>query len=164
MDKSEIVDNSWKLLIVDDEEQVHAVTQMVLDDLKFDGRGIHIFSSFSGADAKNLIQEHSDIAVILLDVVMEQDNSGLEFVEYVRDVLKNRFVRIILRTGQPGQAPERKVVSNYDINHYIEKTEATDERLITLITSALGVYRDMKKATTGQDDPNGRFGAMALNW
>ena len=131
----------WKILIVDDEEEVHAVTKLALSDFEFAGRGLLLLSAYSAAEAERMLSLHVDIALILLDVVMETEDSGLELVRHVRDVLSNRFVRIVLRTGQPGQAPERRVVTEYDINDYKEKTELTSQKLFTTVYTALSAYR-----------------------
>ncbi|MEW5723276.1 MAG: DUF3369 domain-containing protein [Thermodesulfobacteriota bacterium] len=145
LDESRWADqNAWKLLIVDDEAEVHNVTRMVLEDLVLEGRGLEFLNAFSGQQAKEVLEQHRDTAVILLDVVMETDNSGLELVRYIRDELKNTFVRIILRTGHPGQAPERKVTIEYDINDYKEKAELTSQKLLTTVIAALRSYRDLK--------------------
>lgn len=135
----------WKIVIADDEEEVHAVTRMVLDNFTFEGRGLELFSAYSGSDTKKLLHQHPDTAVLLLDVVMEEDTTGLEVVKYIREELENRFVRIILRTGQPGQAPERQVTMEYDINDYKEKTELTAQKLFTTIIGLLRAYRDLRK-------------------
>ncbi len=134
----------WKVLIADDEEEVHAVTRMVLDKFSFEGRKLKLFSAYSGQETKRLLQQHPDIAVLLLDVVMEEDTTGLEVVRYIREELQNHFVRIVLRTGQPGQAPERQVTMEYDINDYKEKTELTAQKLFTTITGLLRAYRDLR--------------------
>ena len=133
----------WKLLVVDDEEEVHHVTHMVLADYRFEGRGVDFIGARSGAEAKELMGRHPDAAVVLLDVVMETDHAGLEVARYIREELKNRFVRIILRTGHPGQAPERKVILEFDINDYKQKSELTSQKLFTAVTSALRSYRDL---------------------
>lgn len=135
--------NHWKLLIVDDEASVHAVTKLALQNFKFSGYGLTFLSAYSAAEAKQLLQEHADIAMILLDVVMETDDAGLEVARFIREDLKNPFVRIILRTGQAGQAPEEKVVLEYDINDYKEKTELTARKLFTTVVSSLRAYRDL---------------------
>lgn len=134
---------SWRVLIVDDEQEIHQITKMVLSDFEFDGRGIEFLSAFSEKEAKQILQDNQDLALVLLDVVMEKDNSGLNIVEYIRDHLKNQTIRIILRTGQPGQAPEKKVILNYDINDYKEKTELTTQKLFTTMVTALRAYRDL---------------------
>ena len=134
----------WKILIADDEEEVHAVTRMVLDNFIFEGQGIELLSAYSGKETMQILQEHSDVAVLLLDVVMENDTTGLEVVRYIRDELQNNFVRIILRTGQPGQAPERQVTMEYDINDYKEKTELTAQKLFTTVIGLLRAYRDLR--------------------
>jgi len=131
----------WKILVVDDDPEVHAVTKLALSGFSFAGRGLELLYAYSGKEAQALLRDNPNIAVVLLDVVMEEDHAGLSVVRYIREVLGNRFVRIILRTGQPGEAPERQVVQEYDINDYKEKTELTAQKLFTCIFTALGTYR-----------------------
>ncbi|MEN8256997.1 MAG: DUF3369 domain-containing protein [Thermodesulfobacteriota bacterium] len=133
----------WKVLVVDDEEEVHTITTLVLRQFRYDGSPLKFLHAYNGEEAKKLITENPDIAVILLDVVMEKEDAGLEVVEYVRKDLRNSFVRIILRTGQPGQAPEEKIIVDYDINDYKEKTELSSQKLFTMMLSSLRTYRHM---------------------
>ncbi|KRT54071.1 HD domain-containing phosphohydrolase [endosymbiont of Ridgeia piscesae] len=133
----------WKVLIVDDERGVHDVTLLALRDFRFHQRRLEFLHAYSAADARALLDEHPDTAVILLDVVMEADDAGLALVSHIREQLGNRFVRIILRTGQPGQAPEARVVEQYDINDYKEKTELTAQKLTTSLYAALRSYHDI---------------------
>jgi len=137
------LNGSWKILIVDDEPEVHAVTKLALSDFTFQGKNLEFLSAYSGVDAKKLIEQHPDTAIVLLDVVMETDDAGLLVARYIREQLRNEQVRIILRTGQPGQAPERQVIVNYDINDYKSKTELTAQKLFTVIMSSLRSYRDI---------------------
>ncbi|MBF0182992.1 MAG: DUF3369 domain-containing protein [Magnetococcales bacterium] len=134
----------WKVMVIDDDNDVHSLTHMVLREFTFEGRKLEFLFGHSGQDAKRLMEEHPDTAVLLLDVVMEREEAGLEAVEYIRNTLGNRFVRIILRTGQPGRAPEQRVITSYDINDYKEKTELTSQKLMTAVTAALRAYRDLK--------------------
>ena len=133
----------WKVLIVDDEPEVHAVTKLALNDFQFQNKRLEFMSAYSGAEARTLLSEQPDIAIVLLDVVMETDDAGLQVARYIREQLQNQFVRIILRTGQPGQAPERQVIVDYDINDYKSKTELTAQKLFTVIMSSLRSYRDI---------------------
>jgi response regulator RpfG family c-di-GMP phosphodiesterase len=135
---------AWKLLIVDDEEEVHVITRMVMEGLTFSGRGLSLMSAYSASQARVILREQPDIAVILLDVVMETGQSGLDLVEFIRTELGNRMVRIILRTGQPGQAPEREVITRYDINDYKHKTELTAQKLFSAVTTAIRSYHDLR--------------------
>ncbi|HIJ85269.1 MAG: response regulator receiver modulated metal dependent phosphohydrolase [Magnetococcales bacterium] len=135
--------SAWKVLVIDDDRSVHEITSMVLRRFSFEDRGLELVSGYSGKDAQLLMREHPDTAVILLDVVMESEQAGLDVVRYVRDALKNQKVRIILRTGQPGYAPELEVITGYDINDYREKTELTQDKLITAIITALRSFRDL---------------------
>jgi response regulator RpfG family c-di-GMP phosphodiesterase len=136
--------DKWKLLVADDDQEVHSLTRLVLSGFTFEGRGIEFMSAYSGVETVELIRHNPDTALILLDVVMEQDDAGLQAVRRIRDEVGNHFVRIILRTGQPGQAPEQDVVSSYDINDYKAKTELTAQKLYTTVTAALRAYRDIR--------------------
>jgi response regulator RpfG family c-di-GMP phosphodiesterase len=133
----------WKVLIVDDEPEVHNVTKLVLGSFRFEGRPLQFLAAHSGAQARELIRQHPDVAVMLLDVVMETDQAGLDVVRFVREELGNHFVRIVLRTGQPGQAPEHEVITSYDINDYKDKTELTAQKLATTMFASLRAYRDI---------------------
>ncbi len=133
----------WKMLIVDDEPEVHSITKLVLSDFAYKGRPAQFISAHSAAEARAILARESDIAIILLDVVMETEDAGLKLVHHIREELKNRHVRIILRTGQPGQAPERAVILDYDINDYKAKTQLTAQQLFTTTVAALRSYEDI---------------------
>lgn len=133
----------WYVLIVDDEPGVHDVTRLVLANFRFEARPLAFLHAYSGSQARDILAERDDIAVVLLDVVMESEHAGLELVRYIREERKNRFVRIVLRTGQPGQAPEQEVIANYDINDYKDKTELTAQKLYTTMYATLRAYRDV---------------------
>ncbi len=135
---------AWKVAIIDDDQAVHDGTRFALYDYSLNGEGIELVSAYSAAEGRELLKAHPDVAVILLDVVMETDRAGLEFVNYIRRELKNEAVRIILRTGEPGQAPERKVIVDYDINDYKAKTELTADKLFTSLTAALRSHMQLR--------------------
>jgi serine phosphatase RsbU (regulator of sigma subunit)/CheY-like chemotaxis protein len=136
-------EGTWKVMIVDDEIDVHKVTQLVLSGFSFDGKSIEFIDCYSAGDARDALRRNPDVAIVILDVVMEEMDSGLRLVEFIRDELNNKYVRIILRTGQPGQAPERQVILQYNISDYKSKIELTSEKLLTSVISCLRSYIDM---------------------
>lgn len=140
----------WKLLLVDDDEDVILVSEMALQGAEFEGHPLEILSARSASQARSLIQDHPDLALILIDVVMEHDQAGLDLVQWIREEHKNSHVRLILRTGQPGQAPEEEVIQKYEINDYKHKTDLTAIRLKTTAFSALRGYRDIKTIASHQ--------------
>ncbi|MAZ66294.1 MAG: hypothetical protein CMF25_04225 [Kangiellaceae bacterium] len=138
------VTRPWQILIVDDEEEVHNVTTLVLSGYEVLGRPIEFLHAYSGKEAKAILSDrHRDIALVLLDVVMETDDAGLDVVHFVRNELDDHFVRVVLRTGQPGQAPEERIIREYDINDYKEKTELASTKLKTLVHTTIRSYSDM---------------------
>ncbi|CAO3448223.1 hypothetical protein [Azospirillum argentinense] len=130
----------WPVLVVDDEDDVHAMTALLLDDVAFQGRRLELIGCRSAAEARAVLRARRDIAVILLDVVMEEEDAGLTLVHWIRGTLGNLDVRIILRTGQPGQAPQRDVIVGCDINDYKSKADLSAEGLFTAVIAALRAY------------------------
>ncbi len=134
----------WKLLVVDDEEDIHLVTAMVLRNYTFMERDLEVIHAYSAEEAKEMIRTIPEIAVALIDVVMETEHAGLDLVRWVREDARDPAMRLILRTGQPGYAPESTVIIEYDINDYKEKTELTALKLNTIVTTAFRAYSHLK--------------------
>ncbi|MDB5920105.1 MAG: phosphodiesterase [Massilia sp.] len=133
----------WRVLVVDDDADVHAVTRLALRNVSFKGRELDLFSAHSAAEGFQQLRDSADIALVLLDVVMETEDAGLALARRIREELGNHSVRLVLRTGQPGQAPEQRVIVDYDINDYKAKTELTTQRLFTAVISALRAYETL---------------------
>jgi diguanylate cyclase len=134
----------WRVLIVDDDPDVHTTTTFALRGTDILGRSIAFLHADSAAQARTLLAKDNDIAVILLDVVMEEEDSGLKLVRVIRDEFGMKETRIILRTGQPGYAPEMDAIRDYDINDYKTKSELTRNKLFTALTSAIRSYRQIR--------------------
>ena len=135
----------WRVLVVDDEPDIHTATGLAVSGLIYEERGITLLHAHSGAEARQLLADEAnrDIAIALIDVVMESDDAGLQLVRYIRQELGNRFIRLIIRTGQPGYAPERHVVEHYDIDDYKEKTDLTAQKLFTTLRLSLKSHNDL---------------------
>jgi diguanylate cyclase (GGDEF)-like protein len=136
-------EKAWLVLIVDDEQDVHDVTELSLRGMLVEDREIQFLHAYTCAQARQIVADHPDIAVILLDVVMESHDAGLQLVQVVRKELARSSVRIVLRTGQPGFAPEIETIQKYDINDYRTKTELTQVRLYTSMAGAIRSYRHL---------------------
>ena len=130
----------WRVLVVDDEPDIHELTELSLRDFSYAGRRLEIVRALSGSEARELIAREGEIAVALVDVVMETDDAGLRLVDYIRKELGDRFIRLVIRTGQPGVAPEREVIEHYDIDDYKDKTELTAQKLFTVMRTALRTW------------------------
>lgn len=131
----------WKVLIVDDDRDVAATTTLVLRDVEVEGRPLNLLSAYSAAEAKQVLAEHPDIGLALIDVVMETPNAGLDLIHYIRQEIGNKLIRLVVRTGQPGHAPEQSVIIDYDISDYKEKTELSAQKLFSLAYAGLRSYQ-----------------------
>ena len=151
-DEKGVEEKLWLILIVDDDLDVHAVTRLALHKIRFKGRGLKFLSAYSRKEAYAVMRDTPDIALVLLDVVMESDDAGLNLARQIREELNNHSVRVVLRTGQPGQAPEQRVVMEYDINDYKSKTELTAQKLFTTVVSSLRAYDSLMQAERGKTE------------
>ena len=135
---------TWKLLIVDDEPDIRTITMLCLRDFQFAGRKLEFLEAGSATEAKTILATYPDIAVALIDVVMESDDAGLKLVEHIRNELRNTMIRLVIRTGQPGMAPERWVIDHFDIDDYKDKSELSATRLYTTVRTAIKGFRDLQ--------------------
>ncbi len=142
---------AWNILLVDDEPDIHAALRISLQDIVIKDRPLNILEAGSSSHAKQILQSNHDIALILLDVVMETNQAGLELVKYIRNELDNRITQIILVTGQPGYAPQQQVISEYEINGYILKSELTSERIFSAVYTSLRTYQMTRTLEDSQD-------------
>ncbi len=135
---------SWRILVVDDDADVHSTTTFALKGVEMQGRPLEFLHAYSSEEARALLAREPDIAVVLLDVVMERPDAGLQLVRTIREELGLIEVRIILRTGQPGYAPELEAIRNYDINDYRTKSELTRTKLYTAVAAAVRSYEQLR--------------------
>jgi diguanylate cyclase (GGDEF)-like protein len=140
----------WRVMIIDDDEDVHSTTTFALGNLDMQHRPLQFVHAYSAGQAREMLKVEHEVAVILLDVVMEQDDAGLHLVRYIRETLKLADVRIILRTGQPGYAPEIDAIRDFDINDYKTKSELTRIKLFTTVTAAIRSYEQIRAINAGR--------------
>lgn len=131
------VEQPCKVLVVDDDESVHHITKLILERSVFPGWKLDLLHATSGVEAKEVFARHRDIAVVILDVIMEHDEAGLDVARYIREELQNRFVRIIIRTGQAGIRPDGRLLATHDINDFRTKSELTSDKLYSCVLTAI---------------------------
>lgn len=143
---------SWKILVVDDEESIHDITFNALKSVVIDGRRLELISAMSAEEARQKLTEHKDIALALIDVIMETPTAGLDLVNYIRNVLNNHLIRLVIRTGQPDEVPEREIIEKYDINDYKEKTDLSVDKFYTVVRSSIRQYAHLLELETKYED------------
>ena len=136
---------TWRVLIVDDENDVHEATALALRGLLIEGRPIQCLHAGSAREAYDILVIERDVAVVLLDVVMESEDAGLRLVKRIREELLDGAIRIILRTGQAGLAPQIETIRAYEINDYKTKSELTRSGLFTCLSIAIRSYRRIRE-------------------
>lgn len=143
---------TWKVLIVDDEKDVHQLTRSVLKDFEYQDKGLEFLSAYNSKEALSILKENSDIVLVLLDVVMETDDAGLIVAKKIREEFGNEIIQIVLRTGQPSEIPEDKILKEYEINDYKEKTELTSKKLKITLLSAIRSYNSLSQLKKRQKE------------
>jgi len=146
------IQTPWKVLIVDDDPGVHDVTVLALKNLRVQNRPTSFTSVYSAKEARELLEHDQSFAVALIDVVMESTHAGLELTQHIRKELLNPYLRIIIRTGQSGKAPEKFVIDNYDINDYKDKTELNADKLYSSVKIAIDSYSEIISFNNEKED------------
>ena len=141
----------WRILIVDDDVDVHVVTKFALSNTHFQGRRLSFLHAYSGKEALTVLRDNPDIAMVLLDVIMETEDAGLRVARQIRTDLGNELVRIVLRTGQPGQALEHSIIVDYDINDFWCKADLTTRKLFTTVIASLRAYATLAAVQQQRD-------------
>lgn len=149
-----------KILIVDDEDDIHKVTKMAMDDFLYEGNSIEILSAYSAKEAKKILKNNPDISLVLLDVIMETEKAGLDLVTYIRETLNNKNIRIVIRTGQPGILQENTIMDEYEINDYRSKIELTSDKLLSIVKTGIKTYSMMKKMEASLMESQAKYKSM----
>lgn len=147
---TDIIYKELKLLVVDDNKDIHKITKLIMKDFNYKDYKLNLVHAYSAEETIEILKEQ-EIAIILLDVVMETRHAGLDVVKYIREELDNQLIRIILRTGQPGEAPEDKVIKEYNINNYIAKNQGSVQKIYTALYAAIRSYIDLKKISYSKE-------------
>jgi CheY-like chemotaxis protein len=135
---SNLLEDSWHILVVDDDDDVHMATEFSLMGAVISGRPLRFTHSRSAQEAILCLQQQEDIDLVLLDMVMERPDSGLEVARWLREEAnKPDIPTIVLRSGQPGMLAKADVLNNRHINAFIEKQHATRSTLLALLTQHL---------------------------
>lgn len=136
--------SEFHVVLVDDEPDVHEISRLAMRQFRVYGLPVRLHSAYSKAEGIEVLNKLtlgrpsiSLASMALIDVVMETDHAGLELCDHIRNVMKNRCLQIVVRTGQPGVAPERSVIDRYDIQGYVAKSEATEDKLYTLVKAGI---------------------------
>jgi len=143
---------TWKILVIDDEESIHAITANALKSIVIEGRRLELINASSAKEARQKLDEHDDVALALVDVIMETPTAGLDLVNYIRNELRNHLIRLVIRTGQPDEVPERDIIDQYDINDYKEKTELTVDKFYTVVRSSIRQYMHLVELDAKYED------------
>ena len=135
----------WRILAVDDDEGFQNTTAMALRNMTILGRPLEVVHAFSLAEAARCLAHDRDFAVILADVVMETEDAGLRLVKGVRETLGLFEPRIVLLTGQPGFAPVRRIMEEYDLSDYCLKSDLARRGLKQVLTGVIRGYEQIRQ-------------------
>lgn len=136
----------WTVLIVDDDPSVHLVSRLVFSDLVVDGQRIELVSAHSAREARERLGNGLEVAVAVLDVVMETESAGLDLAAWIRQDTRFASMRIVLRTGQPGREPNAEVLGRLHASDYWSKEDLTANRARSRLTSQLQEYQALLTA------------------
>ncbi len=152
----------WQILVIDDDPNIHAITRLNLRRIRLRDRPLSLIGVLSAEAARAVLDQQSDVALALIDVVMESEHAGLDLVKFIRSNLSNRAIRLILRTGQPGMAPPEKLIVDYEIDGYLAKTDMTATKLVTTVITALRSFETIQALAQLVEELESRVAARTV--
>jgi len=139
----------WKVLIADDDPAVHDVIKLALSDVEFHGQPLEFRDAYAARDACRIVREEDDIALVLLDLAMERERSGLEAAALIRETIGNQRVRIVLCTGNLQPVLRAGTMEQLDLSECWQKSDLTARRLAEIVATAVEGYRAGKRGGQG---------------
>jgi len=143
---------NWKVLLVDDDITIHSIIEESLKNKIIRNRNIEIHTALDSESAKKALNKHTDTALIFIDISMHTVGSGLALVKYIREVLKNDTLRIILVASEPEPMPAEDIIEHYDVNDYVHRDDIETKRLFTIIRTSLKQYIQFKELKQNRDE------------
>jgi len=131
----------WRILIVDDDADVHQSTLFSLGGETVLGRPLHFHHAYSRAEAIEVLSKSDGIALVLLDVVMETPEAGFELAKHIREDIANNEIRIVIRTGQPATMSEQNAKNAKNINRFVMKSQLTHSLFLDVVRSEIEQFR-----------------------
>ncbi|MDI6033476.1 response regulator [Flavobacterium sp. LB2P84] len=121
----EAIFHSKKILLVDDDmRNVFALSKILQE------RGMEVIKSEDGKNALNKLEEHTDIDLVLMDIMMPEMD-GYEAMKRIRSQIKFRNLPIIALTAKAMKDDKQKCI-DAGANDYITKPIDV-ERLLSLM-------------------------------
>lgn len=133
----------WHVLSIDAVSSVNQMTRRALENGEFLGKNITVLNANSIQQAKCVLTDNDDIAVVLLDTMNDGLEESLSFIRFIRDTLKNYRTRIILRTGYPDTLPEISLIENYEIDGYLSKEAMPAMQIKIAVMTAIRAYHQI---------------------
>lgn len=140
----ESLPDRWQVLIVDDDPNGHVMPQRALNELTFRRRKVEVIDAFSTGEALKKLEENADIAVAVVDIILQTEDEGLRLVRTIREEMGNRLIRIILRSGEERKFPESRLIIDYDINGYTGRSEDSAKQFLISIITAFRSYEHLR--------------------
>jgi len=128
----------YLLLIVDDNADVHEATRIALQGQIVNGKRLRFMSAYSGREAILMVDKHIPFDLVLLDMVMETPNAGMEVAQNIQARLDLKHTpAIVMRSGQPGMFKDKDVDDNIWFDEFMLKSRVTQQYLRDIVQKHL---------------------------
>ena len=128
----------WKILMIDDDEQVHQSTVLALGDEVVLGRKLSFDHARSAKEALDIMNKGDSIPdLAFVDMVMETPDAGLRFAMAAKESTSWSSVKILLRSGQPGFSNEMEKARSLGVEGFAQKASISRSVLISALVELL---------------------------
>ena len=133
--------DKWRVLIVDDEPELHVLTTTVLKDFMFEGKSLEFVSAHNELEISEALESDQDYAIIITDIIREEIDSGFKLIARIRSDSRFDNTYLIIRSGSLGLLSMRQAATDYDVDYINEKANFSTSIFFSVFTIGIRTYR-----------------------
>ena len=135
---------NWKVLIAENDNNFQKEIISILKDLEYSHRPVSFIRAYSYNETIAEIKNNPNIALIILNINVDRNESAEKIIKYIRKTADNRNLRIIVTAKNDDPVINKEIILKYDISAFIKESETYKENLIASVYSSLRAYNDIQ--------------------
>ncbi len=133
---------TWKVLVLKAGNRTSGLMRKAMRGFSFEGRPLEILTACNAGQGREAFRKHPDIALVFLDSAMHENGAIFDLIGHIRQDLKNRRVRIVLRTGGFCGKTREALLERCEIDDLVVEKSGTFAGLFSAISEAFnGIQR-----------------------
>lgn len=111
--------------------------------LTINGFRVNFLYAKDNAEAKKIIKENHEIAVVILNIKNDDLDDRLKIISFIKKQPHTKYIRIILKSNDSNFALKEEITHNYEIDGYFSKISSFDSEVAVAIMASIRAYKQL---------------------